>query len=138
MEIVERSSGYWVVGGVTEGPFLSIREAQKWINEYELVSQLVSQVETTPLQDKLHNIFMEATERWNDREEVKSYLKGIKGRLLMGKKAAVAMNEGIKGKVAFWVVADEPFHDSSEPVAIVLPEKIAFKIVALGFLPEII
>jgi hypothetical protein len=34
-EIVERSSGFWVVDGLdAEGPFKSVKAAQKWIDNH--------------------------------------------------------------------------------------------------------
>ncbi len=37
MNIVERSSGYWVVddSGVIDGPFDSIKQAQKYIDSHQ-------------------------------------------------------------------------------------------------------
>lgn len=140
MEIVEQSSGYWVCREFdTELPFDSVREAQKWIKENEWRNN------TTPIQENLHKIFMETCDRWSDPEDVKSYLKKIKGSLLVGKRATKALSSGKKGHVVFDVVDENPFVESScdpkawiepeSPAAIVLPEDVALKIVALGGIP---
>lgn len=90
------------------------------------------------LHDELHRVFMDACDRWSGPEEVQEYLKGLKGSLVVGEKAGRILCSHVplrKGHVLFTVVDELPFTPSESPAAIILPERTAFRIVALGGLP---
>jgi hypothetical protein len=90
------------------------------------------------LHDELRSIFMDACDRWDGPKEVREYLKGLKGTLVVGDKAAKILCNHVllrKKHVLFTVVDELPFTSSESPAAIILPERTAFRIVALGGIP---
>lgn len=148
---MEKAKGkYWVSGGNLVhysidplpsefGPFDTFEKANDYarLNAWRYVTH-------SPMQISLSNIFMEACSRWSNPDEVKSYLKRLKGKLLFGDKAAVALtDEQTPGFTNFPVscmtyggMEPSPFSpDGEPPIAIVLPEDVALKIVALGVIP---
>lgn len=141
---------YWVVGGAVVksakepfagaivGPFDTVEKASDCarLNRWRFFTH-------SPMQESLYGIFMEACGRWYDPNEVRAYLHGLGGKLLLGTSAAEAVGgEQPTGQVVFHVSTHDftgdfsPFSpDGEPPIAIVLPEDVALKIVALGGIP---
>ena len=140
---------YWVAGGTVVksakepfpsefGPFDTVEKANDCarMNRWRFVVH-------SPMQQSLYMIFMEACRRWRGPVEVKAYLRGLGGELLLGAGAADALgDEQPPGKVVFHVSTHDftgdysPFSpDGEPPLAIVLPDDVALRIVALNAIP---
>jgi hypothetical protein len=101
----------------------------------------------TPLQRRLSDIFLDASDRWNHQQDVQRFLDKIGGRVLCGRQAKKALEDEDESLVSFPVVDEYPFvpfpdtlligneEEDRSPAAIRLPREIAERIAILGGLP---
>lgn len=91
----------------------------------------------TVVEGKVEEIFSSCCERWSDLDEFKSCLEGMGGKLVVGKRANKVLTNGKPGHSVCWLrkLTGSPWIDCKFPVAVVLPEEVAFKIIALGYVP---
>jgi hypothetical protein len=99
----------------------------------------------TPLQRRLSDIFLDASDRWNHQQDVQRFLDKIGGRVLCGRQAKKALEDKDESLVSFPVVDEYPFVPFPDTVsigtmnvttrAIRLPREIAERIAILGGLP---
>lgn len=123
---------YWAVSDgktIISRLYRNPDKAQQWIDDNAWQTK-----NPTLVENKIEELFLDNYKKWATLDEFKSCLKQIGGKLVVGKRAAEALNNGKPGHSVCWIknLVGSAWVDCPFPVAIVLPEDVAFKVVALG------
>jgi hypothetical protein len=84
----------------------------------------------------LYEVFNRACKEWDTEEKFSKALDSLRGEVLFGEDARVALRDGVVGYVVF-VLREIPYDlRNFDDMAIKLPEDVALKIAVLGDVPH--